>query len=199
MPSNPALMIIDVQPSFSPPAWLVTGIGALIGTMPSIATIERHDEERTPFQRQLGWAPGASDDSLVRADRIFREAWVSASAGSARTPCRPAAEPCSRVRRSSRYLRARRRVCAVRRGPAPDASDRSCRRILTRPIRRFGRKAVAPPLQACDDQPRHSTAVLACLLLTKLPRYSTASGRTISVFSTAAARAPSSGFWPISQ
>ena len=71
MASNPALMIIDVQPSFSPPAWLVTGIGALIGTMPSIATIERHNEDRTPFQRQLGWAPGPSDDSLVPADRIF--------------------------------------------------------------------------------------------------------------------------------
>ena len=69
--NKPALMIIDVQPSFSPPAWLVTGISALIGTMPSIATIERHDEERTPFQRQLGWAPGASDDSLIPADRIF--------------------------------------------------------------------------------------------------------------------------------
>jgi nicotinamidase-related amidase len=69
--SKPALMIIDVQTSFSPPAWLVTGISALIGTMPSIATIERHNEERTPFQRQLGWAPGSSDDSLVPADRIF--------------------------------------------------------------------------------------------------------------------------------
>ena len=71
MASNPALMIVDVQPSFSPPAWLVARICALIGTMPSIATIERHDEERTPFQRQLGWAPGASDDSLVPADRVF--------------------------------------------------------------------------------------------------------------------------------
>ncbi|HJT11577.1 MAG TPA: hypothetical protein VJ790_03100 [Dongiaceae bacterium] len=37
-------MIIDVQPSFAPPAWLVAGISALIGTMPSVATIERHDE-----------------------------------------------------------------------------------------------------------------------------------------------------------
>ena len=71
MASNPALMIVDVQPSFAPPAWLVARICALIGTMPSIATIERHDEERTPFQRQLGWAPGASDDSLVPADRVF--------------------------------------------------------------------------------------------------------------------------------
>jgi nicotinamidase-related amidase len=64
-------MIVDVQPSFAPPAWLVARIDALIGSMPSIATVERHDEERTPFQRQLGWAPGASDDSLVPADKIF--------------------------------------------------------------------------------------------------------------------------------
>jgi nicotinamidase-related amidase len=60
-----------VQPSFSPPGWLVNGIGALISTMPSVATVERHDEARTPFRRQLGWAPGASDESLVPADRVF--------------------------------------------------------------------------------------------------------------------------------
>jgi len=71
MVHKPALMIIDVQPSFSPPAWLVTGINAVIGTMPSVATVERHDESRTPFQSQLGWAPATSDDSLVLADRIF--------------------------------------------------------------------------------------------------------------------------------
>jgi nicotinamidase-related amidase len=71
MPPSSVLMIIDVQPSFAPPAWLVTGISALVGTMPSIATVERHNEERTPFQGQLGWAPGTSDDSLVPADRIF--------------------------------------------------------------------------------------------------------------------------------
>jgi nicotinamidase-related amidase len=68
---KPALMVIDVQPCFSPPAWLVAGIGALIGTMPSVATVERHDEARTPFQRQIGWTPGPSDDSLVAADKVF--------------------------------------------------------------------------------------------------------------------------------
>lgn len=49
-----ALLIIDIQPSFSPPEWLVEGIGKLIGTMPSVATVERHRETVTPFQRQLG-------------------------------------------------------------------------------------------------------------------------------------------------
>lgn len=66
-----ALLIVDVQPSFSPPEWLLNGIRPLIGAMPSVATVERHDESRTPFQRQLGWAPSLDDESLVAADRIF--------------------------------------------------------------------------------------------------------------------------------
>ncbi|NWE45651.1 isochorismatase family protein [Pseudomonas gingeri] len=65
------LLIIDVQPSFSPPQWLIDGIRGLIGRMPSVATVERHDEAITPFQRQLGWHPAPDDDSLVPADRIF--------------------------------------------------------------------------------------------------------------------------------
>jgi nicotinamidase-related amidase len=66
-----ALLIIDVQPCFSPPQWLIDGIQSLIGKLPSVATVERHDETRTPFQRQLGWHPAADDDSLIAADRIF--------------------------------------------------------------------------------------------------------------------------------
>ncbi|WP_097304436.1 cysteine hydrolase family protein [Pseudomonas chlororaphis] len=65
------LLIIDVQPSFNPPEWLVSGINALLGQLPSVATVERHDESQTPFVRQLGWQPAADDDSLVAADRIF--------------------------------------------------------------------------------------------------------------------------------
>ncbi|WP_085698361.1 cysteine hydrolase family protein [Pseudomonas sp. B26(2017)] len=66
-----ALLIIDVQPSFSPPQWLIDGIQLLIGKLPSVSTVEPHDESRTPFQRQLGWHPTADDDSLIAADRIF--------------------------------------------------------------------------------------------------------------------------------
>ena len=66
-----ALLIIDVQPSFNPPPWLIDGIQALIGTLPSVATVERHDESRTPFQRQLGWHPAPDDNSLIAADRVF--------------------------------------------------------------------------------------------------------------------------------
>ena len=66
-----ALLIVDVQPSFSPPDRLVRAISALAATMPSVATVERHDEAVTPFARQLGWVPGAADDSLVAADRVF--------------------------------------------------------------------------------------------------------------------------------
>ncbi|WP_439862687.1 isochorismatase family protein [Pseudomonas antarctica] len=65
------LLIIDVQPCFNPPAWLVDGINALLGRLPSVATVERHDERITPFARQLGWQPAPDDDSLIEADRIF--------------------------------------------------------------------------------------------------------------------------------
>lgn len=66
-----ALLIVDVQPGFAPPQWLIDGIRKLIGTLPSVATVERHDESRTPFQKQLGWHPAPDDESLIQADRIF--------------------------------------------------------------------------------------------------------------------------------
>lgn len=66
-----ALLIVDVQQSFAPPDWLVAGIEPLLARMPSVATVEHHDEQRTPFQRQLGWAPARADQSLIRAQRVF--------------------------------------------------------------------------------------------------------------------------------
>lgn len=66
-----ALLIVDVQPCFAPPDWLLEGIGQLLGRMPSVASVERHDESRTPFQRQLGWRPPLDDACLVAADRVF--------------------------------------------------------------------------------------------------------------------------------
>ncbi|MGO4327218.1 cysteine hydrolase family protein [Cupriavidus sp. 2TAF22] len=66
-----ALLIIDIQPSFSPPPWLVERVAALVGRLPTVATVERHDEAVTPFRRQLGWAPAPADDSLVAADQVF--------------------------------------------------------------------------------------------------------------------------------
>lgn len=65
------LLIIDVQPCFNPPQWLVDGINTLLGHLPSVATVERHDESITPFARQLGWQPAPNDYSLIAADRIF--------------------------------------------------------------------------------------------------------------------------------
>jgi len=65
------LLIIDVQSSFSPPDWLLDGINTLLGHMPSVATVERHDESITPFARQLGWQPAPNDESLIAADHIF--------------------------------------------------------------------------------------------------------------------------------
>lgn len=66
-----ALYIVDVQPSFNPSADLVLQISELATTMHSVASVERHDETITPFERQLGWKPGTDDKSLVAADRIF--------------------------------------------------------------------------------------------------------------------------------
>ncbi|UEP37000.1 hypothetical protein LL998_25495 [Burkholderia ambifaria] len=46
-----ALLIVDIQPTFAPPEWLVTRVRALVGRLPSVATVERHDEARVPFER----------------------------------------------------------------------------------------------------------------------------------------------------
>jgi hypothetical protein len=56
-----ALLIIDVQPSFSPPQWLVDCIQALLGTLPTVATGERHDESylTTSFWLRIGSLPAA--------------------------------------------------------------------------------------------------------------------------------------------
>lgn len=65
------LLVVDVQACFSPPAWLVDGIHALTPHIPTIASIELHDETVTPFQRQLGWTPATEDQSLVHTERVF--------------------------------------------------------------------------------------------------------------------------------
>jgi nicotinamidase-related amidase len=66
-----ALFIVDIQPSFTVPEEIVRGIRELSARFPSVATVERHDEEVTPFEQQLGWKPGKSDESLIPADRVF--------------------------------------------------------------------------------------------------------------------------------
>ena len=66
-----ALLIVDVQPSFPIPIEILRGIIELSAILPSVATVERHDEAVTPFERQLGWKPGKADESLVPADRVF--------------------------------------------------------------------------------------------------------------------------------
>ena len=66
-----ALLVIDVQPSFAVPEPIIAGIRALSRRLHTVATVERHDEAVTPFERQLGWKPAPDDDSLVPADRLF--------------------------------------------------------------------------------------------------------------------------------
>jgi nicotinamidase-related amidase len=66
-----ALLVVDVQQSFAVPDGIVAEIKNLARRMYTIATVERHDEAVTPFERQLGWKPGRSDNSLIEADRVF--------------------------------------------------------------------------------------------------------------------------------
>ena len=66
-----ALLIVDVQPSFPISMEILQEIKELSALLPSVATVERHDESVTPFKRQLGWKPGKADESLVFADRVF--------------------------------------------------------------------------------------------------------------------------------
>ncbi|NIF18743.1 isochorismatase family cysteine hydrolase [Pantoea sp. Cy-639] len=65
------LLIVDVQSTFSPSEKLVDGIRALSAYIPTVASVELHDESITPFQRQLGWHPARDDMALVEADKVF--------------------------------------------------------------------------------------------------------------------------------
>ena len=65
------LLIVDIQSTFSPPEWLVDGARAFSAMIPTVASVELHDEQVTPFDKQLGWHPAAEDESLVEADKVF--------------------------------------------------------------------------------------------------------------------------------
>ena len=71
MTHRDALLAVDVQPGFNPPQWLVDRINRVSRAMPSVATIELHDESRVPFRRQLGWTPPPDEACLVTVDRVF--------------------------------------------------------------------------------------------------------------------------------
>lgn len=71
MPIRQALYVVDLQPSFHPPQWLIDGVNELSALMPSVASVERHDEAVTPFEAQLGWRPQPDDHSLVETDVCF--------------------------------------------------------------------------------------------------------------------------------
>ncbi|EKF8207611.1 isochorismatase family protein (plasmid) [Pseudomonas fulva] len=68
---NQLLLIIDVQNAFNPPPWLVEGLQQLTPHLLSVATVERYDESKTPFGRQLGWTPPVHDECLVKVDHVF--------------------------------------------------------------------------------------------------------------------------------
>ena len=66
-----ALFIVDVQPTFPISRKVLQGILELSSILPSVATVERHDESITPFEGQLGWKPGNADECLIPASRVF--------------------------------------------------------------------------------------------------------------------------------
>ena len=66
-----ALLIVDVQPSFPVSMEILHGIRELSALLPSVATVERHDESVTPFEGQLRWKPGKADETLISANRVF--------------------------------------------------------------------------------------------------------------------------------
>ena len=68
---NQALLVVDVQASFAVPDHVVEGIRALRPRLHTVATVERHEESVTPFERQLGWRPGKDDVTLIEADATF--------------------------------------------------------------------------------------------------------------------------------
>lgn len=66
-----ALLVVDVQPTFAVPAAIIDEIRVLSGKIYTVATVERHNEAITPFERQLGWMPGPNDEPLVAANHVF--------------------------------------------------------------------------------------------------------------------------------
>jgi nicotinamidase-related amidase len=63
--------VVDVQPSFTVPSSMIDEIACLANNVYTVATVERHDEAVTPFERQLGWKPGINDECLIPAHRTF--------------------------------------------------------------------------------------------------------------------------------
>ncbi len=66
-----ALLIVDVQPRFSPSPVLVENIKKLLPFMPSAATVQHHDEAKVPFLAQINWRANSEDACMFNADRVF--------------------------------------------------------------------------------------------------------------------------------
>lgn len=85
------LLIIDVQPSFNPPDWLVDGINALLAIMPSVATVERHDESITPVRPPTWLAAGARRQQPDRRRPYLHQTRLRAHARDHQPPQKPSA------------------------------------------------------------------------------------------------------------
>ena len=80
-----ALLAVDVQPSFAVPDIIISEIIELSQRLYTIATVERHDETITPFERQLGWKPGVDDETLI-CRPCLHQTWLSAAGRCDRSP-----------------------------------------------------------------------------------------------------------------
>ncbi|MBS0278522.1 MAG: hydrolase [Proteobacteria bacterium] len=65
------LLIVDVQAAFRPRPDIVAGLAALAQRLSAAATIELHNENRTPFARQLGWKPAVEDHCMIEGVPVF--------------------------------------------------------------------------------------------------------------------------------
>lgn len=65
------LYIVDVQPCFNPPVELVNELARLAKKLHTVASVERHNEDVTPFEAQLGWKPSLDDNCSLVVDRTF--------------------------------------------------------------------------------------------------------------------------------
>ncbi|QHB27315.1 hypothetical protein TCK1_1969 [Pseudomonas monteilii] len=140
------LLIVDVQSTFSPPEWLVDGLRRLSANIPTIASVELHDEQVTPFERQLGWHPAAEDESLVEARPSLYQAWLRAERRSYRVHSAAGCRAGAGVRAADRNLRAGRWLCPVRCGADAYPGDGHDRRLFAGPFWQAGHRVVAASL-----------------------------------------------------
>jgi len=70
---NRAILAIDVQPGFNPPATIIEGLNRLAGDYLTVATVFQQNEDTAPYRSFLGWQNPAGEESLVRTEHTFNK------------------------------------------------------------------------------------------------------------------------------